>query len=235
MNKITSAVLAIALAALGGAALWSEPRLAVKLEAGPSFVQTHWFGPVPAKMPPQIAIWIERADGSFVDTIYVTRTSATEGWKAAGGARRPEALPVWSHARGVVAADGLYMPDKSQPLPDAVSGATPKGDFAKAWAVPAGLQRGSYVVKVELNLSYDWNAAYPDRLPQRDARYSECNGQPSIVWAAKVEIGGDGASASLKPLGSGALRGEDGAVRPGLDGLTSAKEIAASIVAEYRP
>lgn len=231
---------ALAAAIAGGLALaasgaWAEPAIAVKLKAGPAYLTQHWFGPVPAKMAPQAAIWLETAAGKYVDTIFVTKASAAEGWKAAGGARRPEALPLWSHARGVKAADGLFMPERSHPLPDAISGATSKAGFTRSWAIPASLPAGSYVLKVELNASYDWNAAYPDKLPKGDARYSLCNGQPSLLWAAAIELGGPAASAVLAPIGTGALNGEDGSLRPGLEGITTAKDIVASIEAEYRP
>ena len=43
-----------------------------------------------------------------------------------GGNRRKEALPYWCHRRGVVYDDGLYLPTKSQPLVDGMTGATPR-------------------------------------------------------------------------------------------------------------
>ena len=38
-------------------------------------------------------------------------------------------LPYWSHKRGVIASDGLYMPEPENPVPDAYSGATPVKGF----------------------------------------------------------------------------------------------------------
>jgi hypothetical protein len=61
---------------------------------------------------PQIAVWVERADGTFVDTLMVTNATAIFGignrpgdWNVRSGprfpyGRRPMALPVWAHARG---------------------------------------------------------------------------------------------------------------------------------------
>jgi hypothetical protein len=207
----------------------------VSLVPGPVYEHQVRFGLISMKLRPQMAMWIETADGRFVDTIYVTGKAASGKWSAAKGARRPEALPVWSHARGIAAADGIYMPDKAASLPDAVSGATSTSAFTRAWAIPAGLAPGSYRIKVELNSSYDWNEAFPDKLPKDDPRYSEVNGQPSIVWEATLELGGAASRVELRPVGSGSLRGEDGAVKPGLAGLTSARDLAASIDAEYRP
>jgi hypothetical protein len=231
----------LALAAIGialGNPAWAEPALVVSVSPGSAYSHKVKLGLMTLTMTPQMAVWIERSDGGFVDTIYVTRKSATAAWSAAGGARRPEALPAWSYARGIAAADGLYMPDKKHGLPDAVSGATPAAAFSKSWKIPASLAPGRYRVKAELNSSFDWNEAYPDRLPKADPRWSEVNGQPSIVWEGDIELGGatrKGGAASLAPVGTGSLRGEGGAVTPGLAGIASARMLAASIVVEYRP
>jgi hypothetical protein len=245
MKLINSAAIGvILLAAIGTELAAAEPApkqeptgasIRVSLLPGTAYEHKVRFGLISMNLRPQMAMWIETADGRFVDTIYVTGKAASGKWSAAKGARRPEALPVWSHARGVAAADGIYMPDKSGGLPDAVSGATAASAFTRAWPLPAGLAPGSYRIRVELNSSYDWNEAYPDKLTKNDARYSEVNGQPSIVWEAALELGGAASRVELRPIGRGATRGEDGALRPGLDGLTSARDLAASIEAEYRP
>lgn len=226
--------LALALAA-AGTGLAAQGTVSISLVPGAAYIHKVRFGLFSLSLPPQIAMWVETDDGRFVDTIYVSGKAAGDRWSASGGSRRPESLPVWSHARRVAAADGGFMPDKAHPLPDAVSGATAKAAFAKTWAVPAGLQPGPYRIRVELNSSYDWNEAYPDKLPKTDPRWSAANGQPSVVWEGDLKLGDTANGASLAPIGTGALRGEDGAVRPGLAGITTAKEIAASIEAEYRP
>src|SRR5262249_46591595 len=72
---------------------------------------------------PQIAVWIESADGAtFVDTLMVTNAVALSGigtrpgrWDLRSGprfpyGRRPMALPVWAHRRGKV-YDALVMND----------------------------------------------------------------------------------------------------------------------------
>jgi hypothetical protein len=228
-------LLAVALALAAGLGAWAAPRLTVRVEAGAAYSHKAKFGLASMTLTPQIAIWIEGEDGRFVDTVYVTRKSAKASWAAAGGARRPEALPAWSYARGARAADGLLMPDKRNALPDAVSGATPAKGFAKDWSPPPGLPKGVYVVKAELNSSFDWNEAYPAGLPRTAPRWSEVNGQPSVVWEGRIEVGDAAASASLAPVGLGDLRGESGAVASGLEGITSAKQLAAAIDADYRP
>jgi len=61
---------------------------------------------------PQIAIWLEKSDGSFVDTLMVTNLTAVRGlgnrpgrWDHSSSAkfpygRRTNVLPIWAHARG---------------------------------------------------------------------------------------------------------------------------------------
>lgn len=62
---------------------------------------------------PQVAVWLETADGQFVDTIMVTRLVGTFGLGNRPGrpdfgggylwpyGRREQTLPVWAHHRGV--------------------------------------------------------------------------------------------------------------------------------------
>jgi hypothetical protein len=75
------------------------------------------------ELGPQIAVWLETADGGFVDTLMVTTGVALRGLGNRPGdaalpsgpkfpyGRRPMALPVWAHAHGhlyprVVMEDG---------------------------------------------------------------------------------------------------------------------------------
>lgn len=231
LKPIAIAALSLALAASSAA----QGSIELSVRAGPTYAHRAWMGPVPLRLTPQIAIWIESADGRFVDTIYVSRRSAASSWRGAAGIRRPEALPIWSHARGVRAPDGLFMPDRAHPLPDAISGATPSGSFTKRWTLPPDLPAGMYRIRVELNASFDYNRAYPDRLPESDPRFSGPNGQPSVLWEAMIQLGPTPSSVALKPVGTGSLRGSDGNVRSGLDGITTAATIASEMSVSYTP
>jgi hypothetical protein len=235
MRKNYLIVAILSVLAFGAMNLDSEPSITVSLIPGPDFSHKVKFGLVSMNLTPQMAVWIESADGAYIDTIFVTGKSAAAAWSAAGGARRPEALPVWSHARGVAASDGIYMPDKKHPVSDAVSGATPSKAVSYTWKIPASRKGTACKVRVELNSSYDWNEAYPDKLPKTDPRWSEVNGQPSVIYEAAIELGGGASSAALKPVGTGSLRGEDGKVNPSLEGLTTALRLVETIMAELKP
>jgi hypothetical protein len=71
------------------------------------------FDPSHPDFGPQIAVWLESADGTqFIDTLMVTNAVAIHGignrpgtWNLLSGprfpyGRRPMALPIWAHARG---------------------------------------------------------------------------------------------------------------------------------------
>jgi hypothetical protein len=82
---------------------------------------------------PQIAVWIEKGDGSFVDTLMVTNAVAVRGignrpgnWRFPSNwhfpyGKRTMALPVWAHARGhtyqtliIQDDDGTMVPGKGE-------------------------------------------------------------------------------------------------------------------------
>ena len=59
---------------------------------------------------PLMAIWVEKSDGAFVQTLYVAESigkgvfqhgDASRGFWIAGEIQRPAALPYWSHKRGI--------------------------------------------------------------------------------------------------------------------------------------
>ncbi len=61
---------------------------------------------------------------------------APRAWMMSKKIRRPESLPYWSHRRGVVYPDGLYMPTRENPLTDAVTAASPEGNFRLGTKAP---------------------------------------------------------------------------------------------------
>jgi hypothetical protein len=204
-------------------AVASGPRVYIGFEAGPAYQNLHWSGILPITVRPQMAVWLETSEGRFVRTLSVSDKSARDEW--IGTASRPEALPVWRAA----SAGGTGAGAAADAAADAVSGATPAGSAERATGIPQGLMPGEYVVKLEANTSFDYNAAYPET----DKR-TGVNGQPSLVYGGKIAVGKSGSRAELVPIGTGSLDGSDGGIKPGVDGLTTALEMILHPFAEYR-
>ncbi len=234
------AILVAIFTAATGSALGAAPlhRLELTLKTGKDWNHVKKFGVAKVTLLPQYAVWVERDDGTYVGELFVTDKAGKSSW---GKVRRPEALPVWSHARGVRYDDGLYMPTKREPLPDVVTGATPKAKTAGVevrydLGLPAGLPNGRYRVCVELNNSFDYNEAYAENLPRGDARENGVNGQPSVVYAAIFDLAGTAGTDAI-PLafvGAGHPLGSDGTVRNGREGLTNALTIVESLTVRVR-
>ena len=88
-----------------------------------------------------------------------------------------------------------------------------------------GLEPGRYVVKLEVNSSFDYNDHYTKA-------NSGVNGQPSIVYQTDVLIGA--ASSLVCSCPSNRLvDGSDGKIKPGLEGITTALQILGSAQIEY--
>lgn len=212
-------------------------QITLRVEAG-----THYRHPlkinrlITIKTTPQIAVWIEDVDGRYVDTLYVTKRAGTQAWRTspdlpAEKIRRPESLPYWSHKRGVVYPDGLFMPTRENPLTDAVTAASPAADFHLQTKTPQDLT--TFVVLVEVNNSADFNDAYTPDAPPQSPGYSGGSwgsGQPSIVYAATVDLTSGPATWELAPVGHGSPDGSDGDLTTGLGGLTTATDIIRRII-----
>jgi hypothetical protein len=185
---------------------------------------------------PTFALWLADANGRYIETLFVTRSigqgvfnygdKTGDQWKP-GAVRRPAALPVWSHARGIKAADGLYIPDEGTRLPDAVSGATPKGSFELI--AGSNLKAGeTYKLRFEINQTWDWNNFWTNNKYPDDINYkTSC--QPSLVYEAEFKAGKNPEALELKPYGIGHYSGKDGEIYPDINTLTTATAIASSI------
>lgn len=192
---------------------------------------------------PLFAIWIEDDKGNYIETLYISRVISSSKfdygeevngeWKSAT-LRRPEALPYWSHKRGIQAEDGLYIPLKNAPDLDAVSGATPTGNFIINSKSSLSKKEKKYKIFIELNQSYDWNEYYTkDKYPD-DKIYSGSGqvGQPSLVYATIIN------SSDLKNkshkimhlIGHGHYSGKDGKLYTDISNITTAKNIADRII-----
>ncbi len=180
------------------------------------------------KVPPQYALWIEDADGNYLKTVYVTKKAATQGWSFSKGERREEALPLWSHRRDIRDAEGVLLPSKKEPLPDELTGATPKRESTIPLNLPGG--PGPFRIVLEINHSTDYNEKWPeDAEPGSPGWSGGAGGQPSLIYWALLSPEDD----SPVPLtlgGHGSPDGGSGEIYTDMEGFDTALKILDSAV-----
>ncbi len=211
------------------------PLLSIDLKAGPSFRffdTEHGFD-----MTPQIAIWIEDEQGRYLDTLYVTHSEAKGDYSPVEDGqivRRPEALPVWGHARGFKAPDGVFSPSRQAPLPDAITAASP---LESAYIVtPARTTQPRFNVMVEVSNAGDFNDYYGRHSFADDPIYSGDGypGQPSAVYRGVVDTTSPSRFVVLDLAGHGHLSGRDGKIDPDVSHMTTGLQIVDRILVEVR-
>lgn len=206
-------------------------NIKVSIEQGSEWLHDFsifWF--IKRKNAPQIAIWTEDLEGNFLSTIYVSEKLATQSWTAAGGNRRKEALPCWSYAQDKQYVDGLYLPTKKEPLPDAVTGATPKSSFVANLQMSEDIKL--FVVKCEFNHSTDFNEYYPKDARVGDTNYSGGklgSGQPAVIYQTVIELNSGKKEFKGKLIGHSSPDGSDGKIYPDTSQLTTALNIVKEI------
>jgi len=181
---------------------------------------------------PLMALWIEDTAGNYLQTLYVAESIAkgiyghgdkSTGKWLPGPIRRPATLPVWSYSRGVREDDGYYIPTVSTALPDAVTGATPPGDFV----IISRLSRNAppvFDVYFEINQSWDWNEYWTNNKYPGDEDYkTSC--QPALVYKARIDRAINSPSAELTLIGHSHYSGNDGEIYTDLSTITTAKNI----------
>ena len=199
---------------------------------------------------PQVAIWLEDSVGNYLVTLSVTTTAAKglfyagrtaknfrqfDGKKEAGGeeVRRVDALPYWSHKRSILLADGFYSPSPQQPLPDAITSATPRGNFVfKTGKLKEVLS--TFRVMVELNVAFDENEYFSEYDYPDDSLYhggAGLLGQPSLIYGATIQKESAHKHYILDLLGRGHHSGRTGELIKDLSPITTATKIADRITA----
>jgi hypothetical protein len=177
----------------------------IEAVAGRSYEHVKWFFILPVKLTPQIAVWVEDAEGRILTTIYVTRKAAEASWSG-GAEERPGALPIYSHR----------LTDSEA---DVISGATPRAGKERSLGWEARLTPGrSYTFYVEVNASFDYNERYT-------RENSGVNGQPSLLYAAHLSAGGSDRAVEFQLVGHGAVDGSSGAAYSDTEGITDARQI----------
>jgi hypothetical protein len=194
--------------------LWQrtdDANLLFEIELDSAFYRLSNFGE-----PPQMALWIEQVDGSEIRTLWVSHRLARGVW--VGKVVCPTALPYWISRREIEDEGGL--PSFLSPLPDGITGATPKKELRVYTKVDPGSHWKYYL---ELNVSGDYNATYlsaqPNGKPDPDG-----NGQPSLIYAGEIIAANEnvdtavivGRTEQLKPVSD---------IIPDLSGLTTAQQV----------
>jgi len=190
---------------------------------------------------PLFSIWLEDMDGKYIQTLYAARSVATGIFQYGGqeknkwvmsSKRAPQTLPYWAHKRGIKAADGLYMPDEQTAVPDAYTGATPVTGFVLTSRSDNPLP-GKFKVMLEINQNWDWNEYWTnDKYPGDENYMMSC--QPAVVYETVIDMKSLQDSYLMKPAGHSHYSGKTGELFPDLSTLTTALQIAGSIIVKVR-
>jgi len=185
---------------------------------------------------PLFAFWIEDEKSNFVQTLYVSQSigkgvfehgNTGSGVWMPGPIMRPAALPRWSHQRGIVNSNGLYLPDEKNPIADAYTGATPKGDFVLNTIIEGNNLR-KFNVYMEINQTWDWNEYWTNSKYPEDAEYkTSC--QPALIYLAEIDLDSTVKTYELKAIGHSHYSGKTGEIFTDLSTITTALEITKSI------
>lgn len=185
---------------------------------------------------PLMAIWLEDLEGNYLQTLYVPTSVATSifrfglvvdnKWEP-GLKRYPQILPYWSHKRGVLASDGIYMPDPEAPISDAYSGATPISGFSMRTRTEEPILKPVRVM-LEINQNWDWNEYWTNDL-YPDDKYYKLSCQPALVYEAILDPALSGNESVMKVIGHSHHSGANGELYPDLSTITTALNIADSI------
>ncbi|MCG8572703.1 MAG: hypothetical protein MJB14_21435 [Spirochaetes bacterium] len=184
---------------------------------------------------PQFVIWLADREGKYLDTILITQKSGKALWGYGENTRSPSCLPIWSYARNIMTAPDYFMPTSDQPVPDAITTATPKSSFIYPWAIPFQLTADEYFINLEINMSYDYNLSFHKYLDKNHCNYHPFNGQPSLLYQGVLKTGKTEEQITLKLIGHGHIKGLDGSINPNLEKITTAKKMLKSVTVRYHP
>ena len=158
MKKIFASVLLSVAAAF----IWAE-KISVAVNPGEAY----------SKRAPQIAVWVEDSDGTYVGTLFVTKKASGNKWIGSPKDGRPESLPDWYRAKGQNPAVKISKDDL-----DATTSATPKKGIVISKDLE--LEKGkTYVFKCQANQSFDYNEYYTKK-------NSGVDGQPAVLYAGEM-------------------------------------------------
>jgi hypothetical protein len=186
---------------------------------------------------PLMAIWLEDMDGNYLQTLYVSKTVATGVFKfgkqegsdwVEAPKRAPQTLPYWAHKRGVLASDGLYMPEPQNPVADAYTGATPTTGFILKSKADGQLPQ-PFKVLFEINQNWDWNQYWTNNKFPGNMDYA-MSAQPALVFEVTIDGSSPDGRYKMLPVGHSHYSGETGELFRDISTLTSALRIVDSII-----
>jgi hypothetical protein len=192
---------------------------------------------------PTFALWLENENAEFTETLFVTRYFGTGLYAYAdkgdgkwtdekGESIRPAALPYWAHKRNVISRDSLYIPTPENPLPDAITGATPQNDFVLVVSPSAPLPQ-RFKILFEINQPWDWNEFWTNSKYPEDKDYLS-SAQPSLIYEADMDLSEPDQIITLKPIGHGHYSGKNGKLYSDLTTMTTALSIAKEITVQIK-
>lgn len=188
---------------------------------------------------PSFAIWLEDLQGNFIQTLFATRYVATGiygygelesgKWKPEPGrAVRPATLPYWLHKRGQPTGRIPDLPTPENPLPDALTSATPTANFRLHTRADRALPR-QFRVLMEINQPWDSNHYWTNNKFPEDYNYLTSL-QPAVVYAVTIDLDSELDEYYLNPIGHSHWSGKNGLLYTNLSTLTTALQIADQII-----
>jgi len=187
---------------------------------------------------PTFAFWVENLEGKYIETLYVTNYLATGIYKHArlgegeprsksGPAKRPSSLPYWLHKRNIRADGATYLPTPDKPVPDAITGATPKNNFMLKTVIKNSI-KGKIRILMEINQAWDHNEYWnEERFPgEFDYTYS-C--QPALIYSAVIDLDNQPKEFTLTLIGHSHFSGKNGELFKDTSTFTTAKNIVKEV------
>jgi hypothetical protein len=121
----------------------------------------------------------------------------------------------------------LYIPTPENPVPDALTGATPANDFVILANHNKNLPR-KFVVLFEINQAFDYNEFWTNLSLNQNPNYL-ASGQPSVIYAVTVDLDSPVKEFFLNPIGHGSASGADGLLYTNLETITTAGQITSEV------
>ena len=129
----------------------------------------------------------------------------------------------------------MFVPTRDNPLPDAISGATPQDNFRLNTSTN---KSEKFIIKLEINVAFDDNEFYSEYdFPDNAIFHSGTGqlGQPSLIFESVVDMQDNKNYYLMDLLGHGHLSGETGLIYEDLTTLTTALNIVERIVVGVKP